>query len=205
MYYRGMGIGTGGTIFAGSNDSGRTRVISRSRIRLLSSLVFLSAFLLQGCAISADARTERMDQRFEAGAAVLEHRADADSLAAAALLRSAQTKPEPAINLMTRAVAAAPQRADLAWLTIQLCQRVSTCHSEPEELRLRTLDPSNGAGWLIALARADASKADAAKMTVLTALGRTERVDVYWTTLIAHLTPRSPLHKKSRRARLWWT
>jgi hypothetical protein len=55
-------------------------------------------------------------------------------------------------------------------------------------VHLRTLDPSNGAGWFNALARANASDNEAEKASVLGALGRTERIDLYWTTLIVHLT-----------------
>jgi hypothetical protein len=50
------------------------------------------------------------------------------------------------------------------------------------------LDPSNGAAWMNAWARANASNDEAARIAVLSALARTERVDLYWTTLIAHLT-----------------
>jgi hypothetical protein len=56
------------------------------------------------------------------------------------------------------------------------------------ERRLRALDPSNGAGWLGTLARADASKDSVGVDAALAALSHTERVDIYWTTLIAHLS-----------------
>jgi hypothetical protein len=59
---------------------------------------------------------------------------------------------------------------------------------EPMERRLRELDPANGAGWLGALARADSQNDTEAKDAALAALGRSQRVDVYWTTLIAGLS-----------------
>jgi hypothetical protein len=151
-------------------------------------LIVLSVLFLQGCATSREATVARTDRRFELAAAVLERREDADSLAAAGLLRSSQGQPGPAVHLLTRATAAAPERPDLAWLAIRICREASTCDPEPEEARLRSLDPANGVGWLDALARADASGNAAAELTALSALGRTERVDLYWTTLIAHLT-----------------
>lgn len=116
---------------------------------------------------------------------------DADSLAAAAVL-SSFTRPQPrqdsAYALLVRAAAAAPERADLAWLSIQVCRDIPACDPEPEVQRLRVLDPSNGAGWLNAVARANASDDEAAKIAVLSQLARTERVDIYWTTLVVHLT-----------------
>jgi len=129
-----------------------------------------------------------MDRRIELAAALLEKRADADSLAAAGLLRSSEGKPGVAVALLARATAVAPARADLAWLRIQICREVSDCDPELEEARLRTLDPSNGVGWLNALARANAFRDEVAKVTMLMAIAHTERVDLYWTTLIAHLT-----------------
>jgi hypothetical protein len=163
--------------------------IPNSAIRWLMGLIFLPAFLLQGCATSTDVRSARMDQRFRAAATILERQTEADSLAAAALLRSSEGKSERAVDLMTSAMTAAPERADLVWLTIQLCQRVSSCDSEPKEAWLRSLDASNGAGWLKELLRASASKDEAAIGAALTALSHTEHFDVYWTVLIAHLTP----------------
>jgi hypothetical protein len=56
------------------------------------------------------------------------------------------------------------------------------------ERRLRVLDPSNGAGWMGALARAHASKDFVGMDAALAALSHTERVDIYWTTLVAHLS-----------------
>jgi hypothetical protein len=129
-----------------------------------------------------------MDRHLKQAVAVLEQRSDADSLAAAALLSPLEGKPGLAVELITRATAAAPERADLAWLSIQICREVPACDSEPGEASLRALDPSNGAGWLNVVARANASNDEPATIVVLSGLARTERVDLYWTTLIVHLT-----------------
>ncbi len=56
------------------------------------------------------------------------------------------------------------------------------------ERRLRTLDPSNGASWMGALARANASKDLVAVDAALVALSQSERVDIYYTTLLARLS-----------------
>jgi len=163
-------------------------MISNSAARRSAGLISLLAFLYQGCAPAAETPTAKMDHRFELAISRLEEKTDADSLAAAGLLRTVDRKPDVAVDLLARATAQAPERADLAWLHIQICRQVSSCDSEPEESRLRALDPSNGAGWLNAVARGHASKNETAELAALTALARTERVDVYWTTLIAHLT-----------------
>jgi hypothetical protein len=147
--------------------------------------MFLLTLLLQGCTA---ARSERHVKR---AVTMLEQKTDADSLAAAAVL-SMFTPPPPhwdrALALLVRAVTAAPERADLVWLNIQVCREVPACDPEPEVERLRVLDPSNGAAWLNAVARAHAADDAAAKIAVLSELARAERVDIYWTTLIVHLT-----------------
>ena len=129
--------------------------------------------------------------RFNQTVTVLAQRTDADSLAASAVL-SMFTQPQPhwdsVLALLVRAVAAAPERVDLVWLNIQICRDVPASDAEPEVERLRVLDPSNGAAWLHAVARANAADDEAAKIAVLSELARTERVDIYWTTLIVHLT-----------------
>jgi hypothetical protein len=150
------------------------------------ALIVLLTLLLQAC---TTARTQQ--RHFNQALTELEHSTDADSLAAAAML-SQFTQPRPhedaVYALLARAMAAAPERADLAWLSIQACRDIAACDVEPEVDRLRALDPSNGAGWLNAVARANAADDEAAKIAALSALARAERVDVYWTTLIVHLT-----------------
>jgi hypothetical protein len=167
---------------------GGATVISKCASHASAGSILLFAFLFQGYAKSAETPTAGMDHRFELAISQLEKKTDADSLAAAGLLRAVESKPETAVDFLTRASARAPERADLVWLQIQICQRIASCGPEPAEAQLRTLDPSNGAGWLNALSRAGASKNEAAQLTVLTTLAGTERVDFYWTTLIVHLT-----------------
>ena len=90
---------------------------------------------------------------------------------------------------LARAAAMAPERPDLLLLEISQCRALrQACNLAALDARLRTLDPDNGAGWLGALADAaknnDSSGIDAA----LAAIGRTHRVDAYYTALTAHLT-----------------
>lgn len=156
--------------------------------RQSAGLIVLLACLLQGSARSADTGSAGTDPRFERAIAQLEKKTAADSLAAAGLVRAVEGKPELAVDLLTRATVQAPERDDLVWLQIQICQRISSCDSGAAEAQLRALAPSNGAGWVNAFGRTDVAKNEAAELAVLTALAHTERVDVYWTALIAHLT-----------------
>lgn len=117
----------------------------------------------------------------------LESRHDADALAAASLLRVFHGADE-SLRLSARASAMAPERADLAWLHIQMCEPDDACDPAPLEKKLQELDPGNSAGWLGELVRASQRGDQAAKSVALAAIGRTERLDLYWTRLIARLS-----------------
>ena len=155
------------------------------RCQLAVPLV-LTAFLI-ACATSPDAQLSQAERHSERAIGELAKRADADSLAAAGLL-SLRGHGNHSLTLFDRAVAASPARPDIVWLQAQNCRATPQCNPEPMERRLRELDPSNGAGWLGALARADAQNDAGAKDVALAALGRSQRVDIYWTTLIAGLS-----------------
>ena len=148
----------------------------------------LVAGLLQGCAASQAAHAARAQRDLQRAVSVLEKKTDADSLAAAGLMSSFQTGPGVALAMLARATSVAPERADLAWLDIQSCRQAPGCDPESRELRLRTLDPANGAAWLNAVARAGATNDEAAATAALADLARTQRVDTYWTSLVVHLT-----------------
>lgn len=142
---------------------------------------------LLSCTTSPAAKETKDDLQLKRTTASLMKRNDADSLAAAGLL-SLSSDRNNSLALIVRATAADPERADLAWLQAQVCGGVTSCDPEPIERRLRELDPSNGAGWLGALARATSSKNDEARDVALAAIGHSDRVDIYWTRLIARLS-----------------
>jgi len=155
---------------------------------LLVSCVLLAG-LSAGCATSPGHLSPADQKHLTQAIAVLEHRSDADSLAARALaLRFIQPKPDLVLPLLVRAAALEPRRADLTWLEIESCQQAPGCDAGAAEARLRALDPSNGAGWIGALSRADAAGDDAASVAALAQLAKSQRIDTFWTTLIAHLT-----------------
>jgi hypothetical protein len=128
----------------------------------------------------------KADRRTEQTIAALTHNTDADSLAAAGLLSLTKHR-EQSLPLIARAIAAAPERADLVWLQALRCNQLPPCDPEPMEHRLRELDPANGAGWWSALARAGAAHDTEGTDAALAAISHSDRLDIYWTTLVAHL------------------
>lgn len=155
-----------------------------------SSLALFAVVLLPtvaGCAASPEPLSRKDKARLERAEYLLAQRTDADSLAAAGLM-SRFEHPDLSLRRVAQATLKAPERADLAWLHIQLCLTDSTCDPQPLEMRLRAIDEKNGAGWLGAMARASKGGDEEAISTALAAISRSERVDTYWTPLIARLT-----------------
>jgi len=155
--------------------------------RLLSAVLLSAALLalLAACA-SADPLAGRPGKRTRTA---LISSGDADSLAALALLGPSWDKsPEERVALMARASAAAPARADLVWLHLQICRRVPACQPQPIEARLQQLDPGNAAAWSGELERGTVLADPAQVQATLAAMGNAERFDIYWNTTIVHLT-----------------
>ena len=132
----------------------------------------LSALLTSGAGVAAETPAQE---------------ADAYLLAAEGAL-SLHQNPDEALRLMSRAAELARDHPDLAWLHIQACRIVDTCDPEPVEARLRSLDQRNGAGWLEALHRASRRGDEPARAEALAAIARSERVDLYWTALVAGMS-----------------
>lgn len=136
---------------------------------------------------SPEVQRSKAELRAEHAIAVLSTMTDADSLAAAGMM-SIGIHTTDGLSLMARAVAASPDRADLIWLQALRCAQLPPCDPAPIENRLRELDPANGAGWWGAIARAGAMHDTEGLDAALGAMSHSERVDIYWTTLIAHLS-----------------
>jgi hypothetical protein len=114
--------------------------------------------------------------------------ADTDILAVAALRAwSVGEDPAQALTLISRASAASPERPEIAWLHSRICEDAPGCEAESTEARLRKLDPKNGVVWLGVLARAQERGDTRAAEQILEVMSRSERFDVYWTTLVWRL------------------
>ena len=142
---------------------------------------FVFACLFSLCSIgigSPQAKESVAAIHIEQTIAALKRMTDADSLAAAGLL-SVDKHRDQSLPLIERAIAAAPMRTDLIWLQAEVCWKVGSCDPLPIENRLREVDPSNAAGWVGALVRANASNDEEARNITLTAIDRGDRFDIY--------------------------
>jgi hypothetical protein len=129
----------------------------------------------------------------------------ADELAASALTTwgGDRAKASQALGQIQRAVQSAPQRPELLWLYLHICMDTSGCEPEPIEAQLRKIDPNSGAVWLGPLARAQARKDARTEDQILGMMGKAAHFNVYWTTLVAKLTPpvsRSPVAASAAQA-----
>lgn len=152
------------------------------------ALVALLSFLISSCAMSPEREVVSMQKRITAAAAVLKQGNDADSLAAAGVLLWGSDS-SLALSLLDRSAALAPDRPEYAWLYLEACAQSTSCDARPLEARLLALAPNNGAASMVALWVAYKAKDDAARTPAIEQLARSDRVDIYWTTLISRLGP----------------
>jgi hypothetical protein len=117
---------------------------------------------------------------------------DADQAAATALAlwgTNAKANNSQALSQIQKAAQAAPERPEILWLHLRLCMEAPGCEPEPIEARLRKLDPDNGAVWMGALSRAQARRDARAEAQILDMMSKAANFNIYWTTLIAKLSP----------------
>ena len=143
----------------------------------------LSAVLLAACAGSPTQKS--------AAPARVAGSGNADELAAAALTSwgGDGVKGSQALAQIQRAAQSAPQRPELLWLQARICMDTPGCEPESVEAQVRKLDPESGTVWLGPLARAQARKDARTEEQILEVMTKASHFNVYWTTLVAHLTP----------------
>jgi hypothetical protein len=166
---------------------------------LLSLLTMCSiSFLLAPPARSAEPIEPSLKQLGQTRLLLL-NSTDPDSLALAALLSSG----DQSLALIEHATAAAPDRADLVMLQLDICQKVNSCEVVAIEHKLRQRDPLNAAGWAGDLVRASAANDEAARDIALIEMSRKQRFDTYYTALAAQLgNAAASTHKLSREQAL---
>jgi hypothetical protein len=142
----------------------------------------LAAVLLAACASAPSQKSTTPAVRAGSGA---------DELAASALTAWSGdgAKASQALAQIQRATQSEPQRPELLWLQSRICMNTPGCEPEAVEAQLRKLDPGSGAVWLGPLARAQARKDARTEDQILEVMTQAGHFNVYWTTLIAHLTP----------------
>src|ERR1700737_4861003 len=113
-----------------------------------------------------------------------------DSLATAAVLKQfgAETD-DGSYALVARAVELAPDRGDLAWLAVRLCNIAADCDPVVPEQHLHAVDPGNGVALMGGLMRAQARNDASAIDSTLAAIGNSERFYVYFDPLVAATAP----------------
>jgi len=154
-----------------------------------SLLAGLAAILCAGCATDEGRRQAAYAHKIQHTEQLLIAAADADSLAAAAMLSIGPgIDPVQRLTLISRAVAEAPDRPDLVWLNVRLCTEVDGCNPEPLEAQLRALDPDNTAAWFNSIGRAAKRNDEAAVRNNLAAIASSTRFDTYWNTTVVHVT-----------------
>jgi hypothetical protein len=144
----------------------------------------LSALAALCVTLTGLAGTAQPDDPYVNLRAALIARGDADSLATAALM-TPKDQAGQRDTLLSRAAAAAPQRADLAFLELTGCVHIPSCEVKPLEAKLRTLDKDNGAAWAGSVARADAGSTEL--KVKLAEIADAKRFDFYWNSLTLHL------------------
>jgi hypothetical protein len=144
----------------------------------LKGIALLAALALAACA-GAPTSTQ-------APAPANQPTGSADALLAKAIETYAATRdPAQTLPYVRGAAEQAAKRPELVWLHAHFCGQVAGCDAPAVETQLRKLDAANGIAWMGALSRAQQQRDNAAQDKVLEALGRGERIDVYWTTLVS--------------------
>lgn len=144
----------------------------------LAAILLLGALVLSACT-SAPSPTP-------APVATSKVTGSPDALLAKAIETYAATRdPAQVIVYVRGAAEQTPKQPELVWLYAHFCRQVSGCDAPAIETQLRKLDGANGIAWMGALMRAQQQRDSAAQDQVLDALGRSERIDVYWTTLVS--------------------
>lgn len=117
---------------------------------------------------------------------------EVDQMATTALAlwgTDASSRGSQALTQIQKAAAAAPERAEIQWLHLRICSEVPGCDPQPIETRLRKLDPTSGVVWLGPLARAQTRGDARAEEQILEVMTKATHFNIYWTTLIAKLSP----------------
>ncbi|MDB6042285.1 MAG: hypothetical protein JWM63_836 [Gammaproteobacteria bacterium] len=151
-----------------------------------SSIALLCALALTGCAHARGDGTDAESFRAERNRAVeaLIAQATPSNLAAAALLAPpGDLSAREPLGLIERAEALAPQRTELVWLHLAICERLKCDAKAQIEARLQALDPDNGFVWTSDLERAKSSGSDAAVTAAIAQIGARPRMTFYWNQL----------------------
>lgn len=154
-------------------------------VKLRSSIALLCMLALAGCTDArrsgADAQSFRAEQNREAGV-LIAHATPSDLAAAALLLAPGDSNAQQPLDLIARAQTLAPQRPELVWVHLAICERLK-CEARAQIVaHLQALDPDNGLAWAPGLERVPPSDSDAVT-AVIARIGAARRMTIYWNQL----------------------
>lgn len=154
-------------------------------VGLRSSIALLSMLTLAACADArrggTDAESFRAESNREAGVLVA-HPTASNLATAAVVLASDRTRAQERLDLIERAETLAPQRPELVWIHLAICERLK-CEAKAQiAAHLQALDPDNGFVWALDLDTKQASGSEAVT-AVISRMGVAPRMTFYWNQL----------------------
>jgi hypothetical protein len=87
------------------------------------------------------------------------------------------------LELIARAEALAPQRAELTWAHLAICERLKCEVKDQIEAHLQAIDPDNGFVWTADLEHAQSSGSEGAITAAIARIGAGPRMTFYWNQL----------------------
>lgn len=152
--------------------------------KLRCSIALLCMLTLAGCAYArrsgADARAFRAERNRDAGI-LIAHATPSDLAAAALLLAPDDSNTRQPLDLIERAQTLAPQRPELVWVHLVICERFKCAARAQIVAHLQALDPDNAFAWAPDLERLPS---DSDAVTALIArIGAARRMTIYWNQL----------------------
>lgn len=154
--------------------------------KLPSSTSLLCVLALAGCAHAkgdgTDADVFRAERTRQVEVLVA-HPTPTNLAAAAFLVESGDLIGRRPLELIAQAEALAPQRAELAWVHLAICERLKCEAREQIEVHLQEIDADNGFVWAADLEHAQSSGSVVAVTAAIARIGASPRMTFYWNQL----------------------
>ncbi len=154
--------------------------------KLPSSTSLLCVLALAGCAHAkgdgTDADVFRAERTRQVEVLVA-HPTPTNLAAAAFLVESGDLIGRRPLELIAQAEALAPQRAELAWVHLAICERLKCEAKEQIEVHLQEIDADNGFVWAADLEHAQSSGSVVAVTAAIARIGASPRMTFYWNQL----------------------
>lgn len=154
--------------------------------KLPSSTSLLCVLALAGCAHAKGDGTDSDVFRAERTRQVevlVAHPTPTNLAAAAFLAESGDLIGRRPLELIAQAEALAPQRAELAWVHLAICERLKCEAKEQIEVHLQEIDADNGLVWAADLEQAQSSGSAVAVTAAIARIGASPRMTFYWNQL----------------------